>query len=98
MKRRAWVERNKARERDLNASASRARTERLKGDPIAYAAYRAKRNAQKRATYTPLHERMKAPTLKVTDLGEDRLYTIDEWLEAFGPIGSHGNCFHPLIA
>lgn len=98
VKRRAWVERNKERERALNASASRSRTERLKADPVAYAAYRAKRNAQKRARYTPLHKVMESPTLTVTDLGEDRLYTIDEWLNTFGPIGSHGNYFHPLIA
>lgn len=98
IKRREWVARNKERERELNASASRARTQRLKDDPVAYAAYRARRNAQKRAAYTPLTKATEAPTLTVTDLGEDRLYTIEEWLETFGPIGSHGNYFHPLIA
>ena len=98
VKRRAWAEKNRQRERELNASASRARTQRLKQDPEAYAAYRAKRNAQNRARYKPIYKVMQTPNLTVTDLGEDRLYTFDEWIATFGPIGSHGNYFHPLIA
>jgi len=98
IKRRAWVERNRERERELNAKASRSRTQRLKDNPEAYAAYRAKRNAQKRAAHKPRENDSNTRTLTITDLGEDRLYTISEWLATFGPIGSHGNYFHPLIA
>ncbi|MGI9116394.1 MAG: hypothetical protein ACR2JV_02005 [Gaiellales bacterium] len=98
VKRRAWVEKNRAKERAQNAEHQASRLERLKQDPAAYAAYRAKRNAQKRAAYKLTHEQDATRGLTITELGEDRLYTIDEWLETFGPIGSHGNYFHPLIA
>lgn len=99
LKRRAWVEKNRARERAQNAQHQASRLERIKADPVAYAKHRAERNARARARHAAKQtSRDDHPGLTVTDLGEDRLYTIDEWLETFGPIGSHGNYFHPLIA
>jgi hypothetical protein len=97
-RRRVSVDAKRELRRAQDSAAARSKGQRLKADPVAYAAYREKRNAKKRALYKPVRRFTEAQTLTVTDLGEDRLYTIEEWLETFGPIGSHGNYFHPLIA
>lgn len=103
LKRRAWVAKNQEREREQNAEHQRAYLERVKADAKALKEHRARRRESNRRYYAAKREQLQTEaattrTLTVTDLGEDRLYTIEEWLATFGPIGSHGNYFHPLIA
>lgn len=103
IKRREWVAKNKEREREQNAEHQRAYVERVKADAKALKEHRKRRREANRRYYAAKREQLQteaaaARTLTVTDLGEDRLYTIEEWIVTFGPIGSHGNYFHPLIA
>lgn len=103
LKRREWVAANAEREREQNAQHQRAYVERIKADAKALKEHRAKRREANRRYYAAKREQLQTEaantrSLTITDLGEDRLYTIEEWLETFGPIGSHGNYFHPLIA
>ena len=103
IKRREWVAKNRERERQQNAEHQRAYVERVKADAKALKEHRKRRREANRRYYAAKREQLQteaaAPrTLTITDLGEDRLYTIEEWLATFGPIGSHGNYFHPLIA
>lgn len=103
IKRREWVAKNQERERKQNAEHQRAYVERVKADAKALKEHRKRRREANRRYYAAKREQLQTEaaasrTLTVTDLGEDRLYTIEEWLVTFGPIGSHGNYFHPLIA
>jgi hypothetical protein len=102
MRRRAWVAKNQQREREQNAEHQRAYVERIKADSKALKDHRAKRRDANRRYYASKREQLQTEaadtrTLTITDLGEDRLYSFAEWIATFGPIGSHGNYFHPLI-
>ena len=102
MRRRAWVANNQQREREQNNDHQRAYVERVKADAKALKDHRAKRRDSNRRYYASKREQLQIEaaatrTLTITDLGEDRLYSFAEWIATFGPIGSHGNYFHPLI-
>ena len=102
MRRRAWVANNQQREREQNNDHQRAYVERVKSDAKALKDHRAKRRDANRRYYAAKREQLQTEaaatrTLTITDLGEDRLYSFAEWIATFGPIGSHGNYFHPLI-
>jgi hypothetical protein len=102
MRRRAWVANNQQREREQNNDHQRAYVERVKADAKALKDHRAKRRDANRRYYASKREQLQTEaaatrTLTITDLGEDRLYSFAEWIATFGPIGSHGNYFHPLI-
>jgi hypothetical protein len=101
-RRRAWVAKNQQREREQNAEHQRAYVDRIKADSKALKDHRAKRREANRRYYAAKREQLQTEaaatrTLTITDLGEDRLYSFAEWIATFGPIGSHGNYFHPLI-
>jgi len=103
VKRREWVAKNREREREQNAAHQRAYVDRVKADAKLLKEHRARRREVNRRYHASKRAQLQTSaaserTLTITDLGEDRLYTIEEWLATFGPIGSHGNYFHPLIA